>query len=412
MNIFKLSKILCTTTAVLFLLSGFAFAEEWLPGSGKLYVSPPSTKVGIGTTTPSEPLEVNGNIETNGGYLRINRPDTTGGWARGSRYYPTGGGSTELGGIGMYGNGTTVHRLFLTHGDNPWISTSGIHIKNNGYVGIGTTSPDKKLHVSGGQLLVNSSTTDTVAIFESTDANSQIALKDSSNSAYIRGTGGEIAFFPNGGAAERLRINNAGYVGIGTASPQSRLDIRGGSQTGATIIAGNTGGPPNAERIQFFSEGNQMAEIKSYTSDSLSGDLAFYTSDNGNVGRRVTIQPNGYVGINTFDPQSRLAVNGTITTKEVEVTESGWSDFVFQDDYDLLPLDKVESYIRQNKHLPDIPSEREVKEKGLAVSGMLTKQMQKIEELTLYLIQLKKENEALRGRVAALEEANGPQARR
>ena len=112
----------------------------------------------------------------------------------------------------------------------------------------------------------------------------------------------------------------------------------------------------------------------------------------------------GGVGIGTTNPGSyKLAVEGKIGAREVVVTQAGWSDYVFDDKYELPSLVKVESYIKENKHLPDIPSAKEIKEKGLSVSDMLAKQMQKIEELTLYLIQLKKENEDLKSRVAALE---------
>ena len=119
----------------------------------------------------------------------------------------------------------------------------------------------------------------------------------------------------------------------------------------------------------------------------------------------------GYVGIWTDDPQSELAVNGTVTAKEVIVTSNGWPDFVFDEKYKVASLDRVESYIKENKHLPDIPSAKEVEEKGIAMSDMIARQMQKIEELTLYLIEVKKENEALkkqddelRNRIAALEQ--------
>jgi len=111
----------------------------------------------------------------------------------------------------------------------------------------------------------------------------------------------------------------------------------------------------------------------------------------------------GNVGIGTNTPQSKLTVNGTITAKEIKV-ESGWSDFVFEETCDLPSLNSVESYIKRNGHLPDIPSANEVEQQGLSVSEMLAKQMQKIEEMTLYLIQQKKENDRLKERVVMLEE--------
>jgi len=82
------------------------------------------------------------------------------------------------------------------------------------------------------------------------------------------------------------------------------------------------------------------------------------------------------------------------------VTNTGWSDFVFDENYDLPNLEKVESYIQANKHLPEIPSAKEVQEQGIAVSEMLAKHMQKIEELTLYVIKLNNENESLRAKIA------------
>jgi hypothetical protein len=87
----------------------------------------------------------------------------------------------------------------------------------------------------------------------------------------------------------------------------------------------------------------------------------------------------------------------------VEVTLDGWSDFVFADDYSLMPLEEVEKHIQQNRHLPDIPSEEEVLENGLNLGDMQARLLQKVEELTLYMIQLKKENEVLKKRISMLE---------
>ncbi|MCB0689577.1 MAG: hypothetical protein KDC53_23720, partial [Saprospiraceae bacterium] len=97
------------------------------------------------------------------------------------------------------------------------------------------------------------------------------------------------------------------------------------------------------------------------------------------------------VGINTINTAGyALAVNGNIRSKEV-IVETNWADYVFTNDYLLMPLEEVEKYIHQHKHLPNIPSEKEIKEHGLALGSIQTMMMEKIEELTLHVIQLQKE---------------------
>ncbi|MGD8781982.1 MAG: LamG domain-containing protein [Ignavibacteria bacterium] len=100
----------------------------------------------------------------------------------------------------------------------------------------------------------------------------------------------------------------------------------------------------------------------------------------------------GNVGIGTDDPQGyKLAVAGDMIAEEVVVKlEDDWPDKVFEEDYDLKPLTEVENFIKENKHLPDIPSAEEVKEEGLSIGEMQAKLLEKIEELTLYTIELNK----------------------
>jgi hypothetical protein len=112
----------------------------------------------------------------------------------------------------------------------------------------------------------------------------------------------------------------------------------------------------------------------------------------------------GNVGIGT-GPQTDypLAVNGTIRAKEVKV-EANWADFVFEEDYQLKPLEEVEEFVKENKHLPDIPSEEEVEKEGISVGEMNAKLLQKIEELMLYTIKQQKEIDRLKGLEDELKE--------
>jgi hypothetical protein len=111
---------------------------------------------------------------------------------------------------------------------------------------------------------------------------------------------------------------------------------------------------------------------------------------------RMVITGTGNVGIGTTSAQAKLAVNGEIFSTRVRVTQTGWSDFVFEPAYKLPTLHEVEQFIREHKHLPEIPSSKEVQKDGLDLGEMDKKLLQKIEELTLYIIDLKKENNQLK----------------
>ena len=95
----------------------------------------------------------------------------------------------------------------------------------------------------------------------------------------------------------------------------------------------------------------------------------------------------GNVGIGTSAPSSKLAVRGLITTEEIKVQNVTGADFVFEEQYQLPSLPEVAAHIEQHQHLPDIPSAQQMQKEGLNLGEMDIKLLQKIEELTLYLIE-------------------------
>ncbi|MHC0446377.1 hypothetical protein ACWA1F_13285 [Flavobacterium sp. 3-218] len=105
---------------------------------------------------------------------------------------------------------------------------------------------------------------------------------------------------------------------------------------------------------------------------------------------------NGNVGIGTASSNNKLDVNGTIHSKEVKVDMSDWSDFVFKKEYNLPTLEEVEKHITEKGYLENIPNEEEVLKNGINLGEMNAKLLQKIEELTLYIIEMKKEIELLK----------------
>jgi len=120
-------------------------------------------------------------------------------------------------------------------------------------------------------------------------------------------------------------------------------------------------------------------------SSSTTGGWEFY---NSSLSRTVLFikQSTGFVGIGTTDPKAMLAVNGDIYAKKVRVTPDDWPDFVFEPSYKLPSLQELESFIAEHKHLPEIPSAKEVSQQGLDIGQNQAKLLQKIEEMTLHLI--------------------------
>ena len=121
----------------------------------------------------------------------------------------------------------------------------------------------------------------------------------------------------------------------------------------------------------------------------------------------AVFKPNGTVGIGTDDPKGyRLAVNGDAIFTKVKVKQyTAWPDYVFASTYQLPSLSEVAAFIKEYKHLPNIPSAADVaKEDGIDLGEMNSKLLEKIEELTLYAIEADKKNKELEARLRKLEE--------
>lgn len=121
----------------------------------------------------------------------------------------------------------------------------------------------------------------------------------------------------------------------------------------------------------------------------------------GRVGIGTTNTPTTIGGVNIS--AYRLFVKGGILTEEVRV-RTGWADYVFDDNYQLPTLYEVSDFIEENGHLPNVPSAEQVEEEGLELGDITRIQQEKIEELTLYLIEMQKEIDALKARLDASEE--------
>lgn len=191
-----------------------------------------------------------------------------------------------------------------------------------------------------------------------------------------------------------------GNLGIGTDAPIEKVNIHGGKGDGAPFDArlaltrvSSTGNVLSAKIALSDADtnwGNLSFKVK--TTASRSEIESFYTD------ALVIKGSNAYVGIGTANPDSKLTVAGNIHAQEVKVTVNAGMvpDYVFANDYKLRPLNEVAQYIKENSHLPEIPSAKEMGTNGLMMEEMNLNLLKKIEELTLYIIEQDKKTEKLK----------------
>jgi len=206
--------------------------------------------------------------------------------------------------------------------------------------------------------------------------------------------------------AQTNLINSTGSVGIATLSPSYNLQVEKTSSQPAVMIGGGYSGSPrlqvyglNADPNAWMGLGTDMGggpyehSIYFPTAPSgYTGKLTIGDYNGSTYNTRVTVLNNGYVGIGTRTPDTKLAVLGTIHANEVKVDLSvPGPDYIFKPDYKLTNLSELKDYLDKNHHLPEIPSAKQMAKDGINLGEMNTKLLQKVEELTLYLIEQNKQ---------------------
>jgi hypothetical protein len=358
--------------------------------------------VGIGTIFPSTKLHVEGNTLI----------------PLGSSYW-----------IGSYSN--SGNRLRLHHsGSAAYIDycpslyfrtgslTTTATFDSNGNVGIGTLSPSAKLDVYGDQHIRNyPASASEQALTGLSLINRGPSEGDYKWAMYTAASAGgygvgangyEIWEYPDNATAEtwcRQRLVIKSSAGESVLPQPVVIDKSGSLTIGGDLQIGNVGMPDNSygKRLYFgypgentddmfiarFNLGVDQSELRVNIGDD-GGDkfvIGQVPWGQSNFNPVFTVVTNGNVGIGTSNPQNKLDVKGIIRATEIKV-ETGWADFVFNEDYNLRPLSEVNDFIIENKHLPEIPSATDVEaNEGINLGEMQVKLLQKIEELTLYLIQ-------------------------
>lgn len=189
----------------------------------------------------------------------------------------------------------------------------------------------------------------------------------SATESLVFGTGRSASF------SEKMRITGSGFVGIGINNPSSALGVaRGTGLNGTAVFYGTT----HSSHFNYYT--NEDTYIRGGKDNA-----KVFINDIGSLGQ---IQ----IGNATTPAGFKMSVDGKLICTELEVSVTPWPDYVFAKNYQLKPLPELENYIEKNGHLPNIPKAETIENQSLALGNMAKLQMEKIEELTLYIIEINK----------------------
>jgi trimeric autotransporter adhesin len=267
-------------------------------------------------------------------------------------------------------------------------------------VGIGTMTPVSRLHVRStvSELLRLDGPSSFLSFYNGTSFFGQIGVTASDASMHLLTPsliGGDIRILPNNNLNSIFTTNGA--LGIGTSTPSVRLHIKGLTSTGSELVRIEGNRP-------FITLYDNTEGYQAYW--RWDGDVIFGTATTAPT-TSIRIAPNASAAARFFPDGNtlfgpglaatgyRVSVNGKLicTEARVQLTAS-WPDYVFSKNYALRSIDDLDKFIQANHHLPGIPSAKEMKG-GQDLGDIQRRMMEKIEELTLYIIQLKKENDQL-----------------